>query len=199
MGERGVYVGNGWLLSSWASGEEAGEGCGLFTHGDLSQPRNPWINAPASCPSHKQHATCTIQLQIYCTTGLTRPPSPPPRFSRHPHRYLTYGEEKWQADTVAALEAMELYSEEAKNGFRHTLGEGGIQDMVQGLGFRGGAAIQACAMQSGLRHHTDCSLYAFAPLPPPGLLPCPLPPPTRLAAAVGLFSLLWPGHAPALG
>jgi hypothetical protein len=40
------------------------------------------------------------------------------------HRYLTYGEEKWQADTVAALEAMELYSEEAKNGFRHTLGEG---------------------------------------------------------------------------
>jgi leucyl-tRNA synthetase len=37
--------------------------------------------------------------------------------------YLVYGEEAWQAATVAALEAMECYSEETKNGFRHCLGE----------------------------------------------------------------------------
>lgn len=36
--------------------------------------------------------------------------------------YLIYGEEQWQADTVAALEKMECYGEEAKNGFRHCLG-----------------------------------------------------------------------------
>jgi leucyl-tRNA synthetase len=37
--------------------------------------------------------------------------------------YLTYGEEEWQAKTLAALEALETYSEEAKNNFRHCLGE----------------------------------------------------------------------------
>eukprot|EP00878_Enallax_costatus_P006705 GHUV01007030.1.p1 GENE.GHUV01007030.1~~GHUV01007030.1.p1 ORF type:complete len:1031 (+),score=336.93 GHUV01007030.1:253-3345(+) len=36
--------------------------------------------------------------------------------------YLVYGEEQWQADTSAALEKMECYSEEAKNSFRHCLG-----------------------------------------------------------------------------
>uniref|UniRef100_A0A383W6K7 leucine--tRNA ligase n=1 Tax=Tetradesmus obliquus TaxID=3088 RepID=A0A383W6K7_TETOB len=36
--------------------------------------------------------------------------------------YLVYGEAAWQAATLAALEAMECYSEEAKNGFRHCLG-----------------------------------------------------------------------------
>ncbi|KAF8060524.1 leucine--tRNA ligase [Scenedesmus sp. PABB004] len=36
--------------------------------------------------------------------------------------YLTYGEPGWQAATSAALEAMECYSEETKNGFRHCLG-----------------------------------------------------------------------------
>jgi leucyl-tRNA synthetase len=40
--------------------------------------------------------------------------------------YLVYGEEAWQAATVAALEAMECYSEETKNGFRHCLGECGM-------------------------------------------------------------------------
>lgn len=37
--------------------------------------------------------------------------------------YLIYGEEQWHADTLAALEKMECYSEEAKNSFRHCLGE----------------------------------------------------------------------------
>eukprot|EP00882_Tetradesmus_deserticola_P006429 GHRQ01006765.1.p1 GENE.GHRQ01006765.1~~GHRQ01006765.1.p1 ORF type:complete len:1052 (+),score=503.60 GHRQ01006765.1:66-3221(+) len=36
--------------------------------------------------------------------------------------YLVYGEEAWHAATAAALEAMECYSEETKNGFRHCLG-----------------------------------------------------------------------------
>eukprot|EP00879_Flechtneria_rotunda_P018430 GHRR01019333.1.p1 GENE.GHRR01019333.1~~GHRR01019333.1.p1 ORF type:complete len:538 (+),score=194.02 GHRR01019333.1:1032-2645(+) len=36
--------------------------------------------------------------------------------------YLTYGEQQWQQQTLAHLESMELYSEEAKNGFRHCLG-----------------------------------------------------------------------------
>lgn len=37
--------------------------------------------------------------------------------------YLTYGEEEWLKATTAALESMECYCEETKNGFRHTLGE----------------------------------------------------------------------------
>jgi hypothetical protein len=37
--------------------------------------------------------------------------------------YLTYGEEEWQRITLQALEALETYSEEAKNSFRHCLGE----------------------------------------------------------------------------
>lgn len=36
--------------------------------------------------------------------------------------YLTYGEEEWQRMTMEALEKLETYSEEAKNGFRHCLG-----------------------------------------------------------------------------
>jgi leucyl-tRNA synthetase len=46
--------------------------------------------------------------------------------------YLVYGEEAWQAATVAALEAMECYSEETKNGFRHCLG-GCVSDMLHDM------------------------------------------------------------------
>lgn len=37
--------------------------------------------------------------------------------------YLTYGEEEWQRITMESLEKLETFSEEAKNSFRHCLGE----------------------------------------------------------------------------
>ncbi len=37
--------------------------------------------------------------------------------------YLTYGEEEWQALTKRALDTMELYSDEARHSFEHTVGE----------------------------------------------------------------------------
>jgi leucyl-tRNA synthetase len=37
--------------------------------------------------------------------------------------YLTYGEEEWQRITMESLEKLETFSDEAKNAFRHCLGE----------------------------------------------------------------------------
>jgi hypothetical protein len=55
--------------------------------------------------------------------------------------YLTYGEEEWQRITLQALEQLETYSEEAKNSFRHCLGEcvcgGGV---VRGVSVKNVAA-----------------------------------------------------------
>ena len=38
--------------------------------------------------------------------------------------YLTYGEERWQAAALAALDKMTTYSDEVKNSFKHCLGMG---------------------------------------------------------------------------
>ncbi len=37
--------------------------------------------------------------------------------------YMTYGEEKWQAETLEALKALNTYSDESRHQFEHTMGE----------------------------------------------------------------------------
>ena len=39
--------------------------------------------------------------------------------------YILYGEEEWRTLTQGCLEQLEVYSEEARNQFEATLGEGG--------------------------------------------------------------------------
>jgi leucyl-tRNA synthetase len=55
--------------------------------------------------------------------------------------YLTYGEEEWLKATTAALESMECYCEETKNGFRHTMGE--QQGTVEQWQCMGGSCVVA--------------------------------------------------------
>jgi hypothetical protein len=47
--------------------------------------------------------------------------------------YLTYGEEEWQRITMESLEKLETFSEEAKNSFRHCLGESSVAGLEGGL------------------------------------------------------------------
>ena len=50
--------------------------------------------------------------------------------------YILYGEEEWRTLTQGCLEQLEVYSEEARNQFEATLGEGGETGAGRGRGAR---------------------------------------------------------------
>jgi hypothetical protein len=90
---------------------------GMVTHQQqVPQPGCRQLH-PLQASPHVATLACVVVVQVMsrsgdeCVVALTD------------QWYLTYGEEQWQRITMEALEQLETYSDEAKNSFRHCLGE----------------------------------------------------------------------------